>query len=311
MALTAALMPLGAFAQTPARTGGSVLATRTGNEINVSAQHYTYTEPMDIDVTMHGPKAGAEYTGTFSLSQRSRWFGQVNLRATGVTVNYDGSCRPWLIVPSTTSANGYRLTLGTTSPCQESDDRDWYVEGRALTGKDFIGSAWAVTPFAGVGFRHLSNGTNGTPNYRTEQYLYVPVGATLRTTSLSDHVLGVTVEYDHLIRGWNTTRNSLLGGGTVPATSTAPAFTIGDFTDFSFQQTRGWAARASASIQVSRSWSLEPYYTRWSVKDSSTDTGSVAYAVNGITARQTLNAVEPHNFTEEAGVKLKFRFGGR
>lgn len=304
------LMSSIALAQTPASNGG-VLTTRTGNEINVSVQHYEYKEPGDIDVLMHGPKLGGEYTGTFALSQDHHWFGQINLRATGGNVTYDGSCRPWQITPSSTSANGYRLTLGSASPCSESGDIDWYGEGRVLTGKDFVGSTWSLTPFAGAGFRHLSNGTTGTANYRTEEYLYVPLGVTVRTAVSAGHVLGFTVEYDQLIRGWNRTRDSLLGGGTIPATATTPAFSIGDFTDFSFTQRRGAGLRASASYQVNRTWSIAPYYNRWRVSDSPVEAGSVAFMVNGITARQTLNAFEPLNFTNEFGVKIGLRFGGR
>jgi hypothetical protein len=300
-----------AFAQAATEAKRDVLATRTGNALNISVQHYNYTEPDPVDISIHGPKFGGEYTGTFALSERRHWYGQFNVRGTGATARYDGFCRPWQIAPSSTSANGYRLTLGARSPCSETGDPDWYVDGRALTGKDFIGRTWAISPFTGVGFRHLSNGVTGNVNYRSQEYLYVPVGATVRTTAIAGRVLGVTVEYDCLLRGWNTTRNSLLGGGTVPATSTTPAFTIGDFTDLSFDQRHGSALRASASYQVSRRWSIEPYYMRWDVDDSSVNDGSVAYAVNGITARQTLSYLEPLNFTHEFGVKIGLRFGGK
>jgi hypothetical protein len=306
-----ALTASAAYAQSPA-AASSGPATRMGHEVNVSVQHYNYTEPLgeQIDVRMTAPKVGAEYTGTFALNRRRGWFAQMNARGTGFITNYNGSCRPWQIEPSTTSPNGYRLTLGSTSPCSESSDPDFYLEGRMLAGKDFIGANWAISPFAGVGFRHLSNGTTGNFNFRTDEYLYVPVGATLRT-SAGTHALGFTFEYDRLLRGWQKTRESLLRGGTVPATSTAPAFSIGDFADLSFEQHHGWALRASAAYQLNRSWSIEPYYTRWRVNDSPVSDGSVAYTVNGITARQTLHYYEPLNFTNEFGVKVGLHFGGR
>lgn len=302
--------PAIAFAQTPATTTTRVLSTRLGHELNVSVQHYDYTEPPPVDISIHGPKFGGEYTGTVTLNRRRHWFAQFNVRGTGAVARYDGNCRPWQITPSSTSANGYRLTLGAASPCSESGDVDWYVEARALAGKDFTGNTWAISPFIGVGARHLSNGTTGHFNYRTQEYLYVPLGATVRTT-IAGRVLGVAIEYDHLLRGWNTTRNSLLGGGTVPATPTTPTFSIGDFTDLSFTQRTGRALRASASYQVNRSWSIEPYYVRWRVDDSTVNSGSVAYTVNSITARQTFNYHEPPNFTNEFGVKVGLHFGGR
>lgn len=306
-----ALISSAAFAQSQPSTTARPLATRTGHELNLSLQHYDYTEPPPVDISIHGPKFGAEYTGTFQLSERRQWFAQLNVRGTGATADYDGNCRPWQITPDNTSANGYRLGLGTKFPCSEDGDADWYVDGRARLVKDFTGNTWAVSPFAGVGGRHLSNGVTGNWNYRTQEYLYVPLGATVRTTAIANRVLGLTVEYDHLLRGWNTTRNSLLRGGTVPATDTAPSFVIGNFTDLSFKQRRGLAWRASASYAVSRSWSIEPYYVRWRVKDSTINSGSVAYTVNGITARRTLDYLEPLNVTNEAGVKVALRFGGR
>ena len=301
-----ALLSQPAFAQTPA----PVLATRAGHEINVSLQHYDYTEPMDLNISIHGPKVGGEYTGTFLLGEQHHWFGQFNLRGTVGNAAYDGWCRPWQIVPSSTSANGYRLTLGTASACSETGDPDWYVDGRMLLGRDLLGANVAASPFIGVGLRHLSNGTTGNYDFRTDEYLYLPVGLTLRTAPAPRHVLALTVEYDQLLRGWQTTRDSLLGGGTVPATSTTPAFVIGDFTDFSFDQRQGMAFRASASYEIGR-WSVAPYYTRWRVNDSPITPGSVAYVVNNVTVRQTLNAYEPLNMTNEYGVKLGVHFGGR
>jgi hypothetical protein len=305
-----------AFAQAPATTPppapSNGLGTAAGHEFNVSVQQYEYVEPLEIDVRMHGVKFGLEYTGTFSVGAARRWFVQLNARATGFVVDYDGSCRPWRIVPSEASPNGYRLTVGSPSPCAEDNDPDGYGDARVLVGRDLGGrGSWGVAPFAGVGFRHLSNGTTGNFNYRTQEYLYVPLGVTARTRVRADRVVRVTVEYDRLVRGWNTTRNSIFGAGTVPATDTAPSFVIGDFSDLSFTQRDGWGFRASAAYPLARRWTIEPYYVRWQLDDSPVSPGSVAFVVNGITARQTLNYLEPHNFTNEFGVKLGLRFGGR
>jgi hypothetical protein len=305
-----------AFAQTPATppppAPANPLGTRAGHELTVSVQQYEYVEPLEIDVRMHGLKFGLEYTGTFSVGAARRWFVQLNARATGFMVDYDGSCRPWQIVPSQASPNGYRLTVGSPSPCAEDNDPDGYGDARALVGRDFGGrESWGISPFAGVGFRHLSNGTTGNFNYRTQEYLYVPLGVTARTRVRATHTIGFTIEYDRLIRGWNKTRNSLFGAGTVPATETTPELILSDFSDLTFKQTDGWALRASAAYDLTPRWSIEPYYVRWQVDDSPLNAGSIAFTVNGITARQSLNYLEPHNFTNEFGVKVGFRFGGR
>jgi hypothetical protein len=158
-----------------------------------------------------------------------------------------------------------------------------------------------------LGFRYLSNGTTGAAGFRTDKYLYPPVGLAARTT-VASHPLIFTVEYDHLIHGWQTTRNSLLGGGNVPATPTAPAFTIDGITDVSFTQHRGRSARASVKYQLTKRWSVEPYYVHWSVNASPSSDETVTFTVNRVTARQQLGFYEPFNTTDEFGAKLGFRF---
>ena len=181
------------------------------------------------------------------------------------------------------------------------------MEARGLVGKDFMRGPWTLSPYTGLGFRHLSNGTTGTAGFRTDKYLYPPLGLAARTT-VASHPVIFTVEYDHLIRGWQTTRNSLLGGGEIPATPTAPAFTIDGITDVSFDQHSGWSARASARYQVMRRWSVEPYYVHWSVNASPSNDETVTFTVNRVTAREQLSFYEPFNTTNELGVKLAFRF---
>ena len=75
---------------------------------------------------------------------------------------------------------------------------------------------------------------DGVAGYRTDDYLYLPVGVTARTRVASHNALSFNLEYDFLLHGWQTTRDSELGGGDVPATPTAPAFTIDGFSDISF-----------------------------------------------------------------------------
>lgn len=309
------LMPVQAAAQTAdstqSRPDAAVdhgLATRAGHEVAFSLGTYNYSEPGDQSISIHGFKFGGDYTGTLSLSKARLWFLQADVRGTIGNVTYDGWCSPWLITPDRTSPNGYALDIGDASPCSESGDRDWYVETRGLIGKDVIGHTWGLSPFTGLGLRHLSNGTNGVNGYRTDNYLYLPFGTTVRTRVASQNTLSFSVEYDRLLRGWQTTRDSQLGGGFVPATATAPAFTIDGFSDISFDQHSGWALRAAAKYQFTGHWSVEPYYVRWSVGASPANDETVSFTVNGVTAREQLGFYEPDNVTNEFAVKLGFRF---
>ncbi len=312
------LISLQAFAQTPdsrsapaqpsATAAVDDLATPTGHEVNAEVSTYTYTEPGATSISIHGAKFAGEYRGTLSLSKRAHWFARGDVRGQTGSATYDGWCFPFVISPNNASPNGYELDLGDSSPCSETGDRDWYVETSGVVGKDLIGDNWALSPYAGLGVRHLSNGTTGIPGYRTDDYLYLPLGVTARTRLTSQRTLSFTLEYDQLIHGWQTTRDSALGGGDVPATPTAPPFTINGFTDISFAQHGGWALRASARYQLTRRWSVEPSYIRWTVSASPVNYETVTFTVNNVAAREQWGAYEPRNVTNEFGVKLGFHF---
>lgn len=303
-----AFIPSQAFTQTSSPQVDTGLATPEGHDVNFAVGGYEYVEPGDTSISIHGPKFGVGYTGTMSLNSRQHWFVQTDARGLFGSTTYDGWCSPFLITPDSRSPNGWALDLGDYSPCSESGDKDWYLEGRARVGKDFIGRKWGWSPDIGLGIRHLSNGVTGVAGFRTDDYLYVPVGMTARTIVASNHTLSFNLEYDYLLRGWQTTRHSKLGGGDVPATQIAPAFTIEGFSDVSFDQHSGWALRAGGKYQMTRRWSLEPEYIHWNVSASPVSYETATFTVNGITVRQQLGAYEPMNSTNEFVVKLGFRF---
>jgi len=276
--------------------------------VNFGVGGYTYVEPGNTSISIHGPKFGGGYTGTMSVNQGQHWFLQADARGLVGNTAYDGWCSPFLITPDGRSPNGYALDVGDPSPCSERGDKDWYVEGRALVGKDFISHNWGWSPHVGVGIRHLSNGIAGVAGYRTDNYLYLPVGITARTTVASHNALSFNLEYDRLLHGWQKTRDSQLGGGEIPATRIAPAFTIEGFSDISFEQPSGWALRARAKYQVTRQWSVQPEYIHWNVSASPVSYETATFTVNRIPARQQVGAYEPLNRTNEFVVKLGFRF---
>lgn len=316
LAVALALVASGAHAQTSRSTASSTrstessndgLATASGHEVSVGVAAYAYHEPLSTPISIHGPKLALEYTGTVSLDER-HWFVQAQAGATLGAATYDGFCSPFLIRPNQGSPNGYELGLGSPSPCSESGDADWYVEARGLVGKDVIRQRWAWSPYSGLGLRHLSNGTTGVNGYRTDDYLYVPLGVTARTRVDSRRILRFDVEFDVLAHGWQRTRDSELGGGDLPPTATAPAFTINSFTDVSFPQSRGWALRVGSHYPLTRRWSLQPYYVRWSVGSSPVMFETITFTVNGVTAREQRGVYEPFNVTHEGGIRLGVHF---
>ena len=309
-AVVAALIPIPGFAQATNTTtaGDSARTTPGGHEVNVGFSSYNYVEPGDLKISIHGPKFTGEYTGTILFNPQQHWFAKANVRASMGSASYDGWCAPWMITPDNSSPNGWALDVGDYSPCSDSGHPDWYLETRGVVGKDFVAGSWAWSPEAGLGVRHLSNGVGGVNGFRTDNYLYVPMGITARTRVASHGVLSFNVEYDLFLRGWQTTRNSALGGGFVPATDDAPEFTIDGFSDISFDQHNGWAMRSSAKYQINRHVLVEPYFVYWRIGDSDVSNGTLTYTVSGITAMEQLGFLEPFNTTREIGVKLGFRF---
>ena len=307
LATALTLFPLFAWAQTSGAPLDLAPTTAPSQELSFDVSGYNYVEPGELKISIQGVKLGGEYTGAFVLDKSRHWFARTNVRAkTGMT-NYDGWCAPWLIIPERSSPNGYALDIGDYSTCADSGNRDWYLEGRALTGKDFVGRHWTWSPETGVGLRHLSNALDGIAGYRVDNYLYVPMGLTARTAIATHNVLTFNVEYDFLIHGWQTTRDSAFGSDSVDATATAPAFTINSMTDVSFDQHQGRALRAGAKFEMTRRLSVEPYWIRWNVEDSVDSHDTVTFTVNGISAQENLGFVEPHNTTNELGVKFNFR----
>ena len=293
-----------------AQAGGveSSVATPTGFDVSAGVSSYSYREPGDQAIQIHAPKFVAEGTGTFSLSKQHHWFAQGQFSGTTGNTTYNGWCSPFEINPNSASPNGYELDIGNATPCNESGDRDWYVEGRGLVGKDLLTQKWGWSPYTGMGLRYLSNGTTGTAGYRTDLYLYIPAGLTAHTNLGAHRPLSLNVEFDAMLHGWQNTHDSMLGGGDVPGTATAPPFTVDGFTDISFSQPGGWAVRASAKVPVTRIIFLEPYYIRWDVKSSPVNYETATFTVNGISAQEQLGAYEPHNTTNEFGLKFGLHF---
>jgi len=315
LAALMALLSSQALAQTPdsdqpagRHDPAAGLATAAGHELDFTLGRYTYSEPGATSISIHGAKFGLEYTGTLPIDELRHWFVQLNVRGLVGNVTYDGWCAPFLITPNSASPNGYELDIGDFSPCSESGDKDWYAEARLLVGKDFIGDSWAWSPYAGLGLRYLSNGTNGVDGYRTDLYIYLPLGLTARTRVGPVSALSFNLELDALIRGWQTTRDAELGGGDVPPTTTAPGFTINGFSDISFDQHGGWALRASAKFLFARRWSVEPYYVHWDVSASPANYETITFTVNNVIAHERMGFYEPRNVTDELGLKLGFHF---
>lgn len=95
---------------------------------------------------------------------------------------------------------------------------------------------------------------------------------------------------------------------TVLSSAAAAQTPTGQDVNASISATSGWALRASATYQVARHWSMEPYFLRWHVSASPVSDETVSFTVKRVTAEQQLGAYEPLNVTREFGVKLGVHF---
>jgi hypothetical protein len=238
----------GVFAQAPG------LATRAGHELGVSVSSYKYTEPGYM--TNKAMNVGLDYSGVFKVDES--WFVRVEGRYAAGKADYSGS--------------------GTLN-----DRPQHYYEARALIGKDFAWNNDTVSPYIGLGYRHLLHDFRGktstnSDGYRREStYLTLPLGLTYQTGLGGQARLVSTFEVAALLRGEQESRLSDIGAPRLDVTN---------------RQRKGYGLRFGVAYQ-DRTWSIGPYVVAWDIKDSDkTQTG----------------AYEPHNKTSEYGLRAAYRF---
>lgn len=161
-------------------------------------------------------------------------------------------------------------------------------EVRGLIGQDVYAPGLRITPYTGLGYRNLENdsayrrSTTGALGYDREQrYLYLPVGLMFQQMPISpgSWVVGLKLEFDQLIRGYNTSKL-----GTIPRHK-----------NLSFHQSTGSGAQASISFKrnlnsdlLIQSITFTPYIKYWDVHASNVNEGYY----------------EPDNTTVEFGATL-------
>ena len=221
---------------------------------------------------------------------------------------YDGWCSPFLITPSGASPNGYELDVGNASPCSETGDKDWYLEARALAGKDLIGQRWAWSPYTGLGLRHLSNGTSGIPGYRTDDYLYLPVGMTARTQR--GFAWGAELQPGIRSPDPRLAKDARFGFGWRRCSSDDDGACVHGRWLYGYLVLSVWRMGTACKCEISGDQALVAgaVHVRWNVSSSPVNYETATFTVNNVTAREQLGAYEPFNVTNEFGVRLGFHF---
>ena len=250
-----------------AQDGRDPLLTRPGLEVGAQAAHYHYEEPGVAKLI--GLRAGG--VGAFTFTQGDAFFkadGRVSLG----NLKYQGS--------------------GT-----QNSVPDYIFEVRLVAGTDLkSGEGVVLSPYAGLGYRYLYNDLRGytrgpvTPlnpsgiyaGYRRySNYLYAPLGLTLRTGINDGWVLAPTIEYDYFIRGSQTTMLADAG--------------LGD-PNFTSEQKRGSGYRFALMAEKDH-LAIGPWIHYWNIKESE----HVALGPGRF-------GWEPENWTREFGVEVRYRF---
>ncbi len=240
------------------------LSTRSGHDVGVTLTNYKYSEPGVMAIKAR--KIGFDYSITHAIgsewpNRNNGWFVRADLRYATGKGDY---------------SSGISGTL--------NDRTDWYYEVRGLIGKDFDQGSYVVSPYAGLGYRHLYNDLRGVTStgavgYRRENdYTTLPIGVLHKMNLSNQSQLHTTVEYAHLLRGKQDVKlsdsSALLG-------------------DVSLRQPRGYGLRLAAMMRFD-TWSVGPTLTLWRIKQS--DAGG------------TPAVIEPKNDTHEFGIKAAYHF---
>lgn len=251
----------------PQVSHAAVEATQSGQELGLSISSYQYKEP-DV-MTLKATKFGIDYRSTLVFADV--WSLRIDGRYADGDTDYTSN--------GTGSANNLP---------------DWYAEVRALIGRDYVTRHGVLVPYSGLGYRYLYNDLRGqtTANgqtyygYRREsQYLYLPLGVTHRLSLADNQRLDTELEFDWLLRGWQTSK---LGD---------PYGITADELDLNNKQKTGFGLKASTLYRYGH-WSVGPFINYWKIDKSDVSTVSALGEAG----------YEPNNHTLEWGLKAGYRF---
>lgn len=237
----------------------SNLVTQPGMQLGLSVSQYKYSEPgyMNLKASKIGVDVSKTHVMTSAWPHTSEsWFMTGEFRLATGSAEYNGAS-------------------GTASGL-----RDWYWETRALIGTDFAMNGYVLSPYVGLGYRHLNNDLRSlVGGYRRQStYLSLPIGLTHKFKDSPQSQIATTLEYIHLIRGRQTAQ-------------------LSDYTslrsDVTMRQKRGYGVRFKILKQLD-TWSIGPSLTYWKL-DASETSGTSGF-------------FEPKNNTVELGLNLSFRF---
>jgi len=250
--LVRALLALAAaLACVPAAAQPSSLTTATENNFGISASKYKYDEPGYM--TLKATKLGVDLSSTYAPGAKwpnnasDAWFYKAQLSYFSGNTDY-------------------------TSPISGNikNTPHWYYEARALMGKDINMGSYVLSPYAGLGYRHLFSNLSYD---RISNYTTLPLGLTHKVSLSDQSQLHTTLEYMHLLSGEQRVK---LGNQ-----------------NYNLGQRSGYGIRLDMTRRFS-TLSMGPTLTYWHLGQSEAGYSTLLY--------------EPKNITLEIGLKGTYRF---
>jgi len=238
------------------------LSTPSGLTGGFQITDYDYKEP-GLD-ELSGPKAGLTLNGAGKFD--NGFFLGVKMRYALGWSDYNGS--------------------GTSSGHFEN-----LFDVRPYLGKDFVFSTFSLSPYLGVGYRHLYSNDRGVTSTgdlgyrRTNNLIYLPFGVTPRFRVTDESLISTNLEYDAVLSGIEMTKLSDVDPG-LPGVHN--------------QQSSGYGLRADVMWEH-QDWGVGPFLIYWNIDQSNSvcASGSV-YSGCGF--------YEPANSTLEGGLQLTYHF---
>ncbi len=172
--------------------------------------------------------------------------------------------------------------------------KDSMYEVRGLFAKEYdVTRTLLVTPYIGLGWRYLHNAFDAyrPGGYaRESRYLYLPLGVEVYRRLSGAWGVGVNLEYDYLLSGWQTSHIE----DVYPQAATLVN-----------HQNKGFGFRSSLKVvkELSRvRLSVEPFYRFWKIERSHLDPIYIDGAPTG------WGGEEPKNTTQEVGIRMGAEF---
>ena len=233
----------------PASSQSTSLATASENTFGISAAKYKYDEPGYM--TLKATKIGFDFSSTYA--PRSKW---------------PNAADSWFYKAQISYLAGSADYTSTISGDLRKTPHSFY-EARLLSGKDIDMGTYVLSPYIGVGYRHLFSdlGYERTSNYTT-----MPIGLTHKVKLADNSHLHTTLEYSHLLSGVQKVKL---------------------IQNINMDQKSGYGLRFSM-LRRFDTWSLGPTLTYWNLDQSELGAPTPLY--------------EPKNKTLEIGLKGAFHF---